>query len=253
MSETWRVNQSINKIFQNWKFHDLEQELKEWEHFIWLHFLKNWPICDQIRDNFWVFDKYFHNQSPPHPMNVYYGSPLHPCWEILNVNCSGIESGRSTVDSLVVTLVRVIRTLLLLGTKWDSGLTVCVPPVKFKHKPCWIFITMVLLDTSKDNLGNGLHYLRDSKILHKDNSFFLTLTLKSCLRFQHWTSLTVILRLVLILWCINRATCSLEKFLPLPVEKSSLYYPGNTEVDRRGLFRRVSSRCHQPSFGQSKC
>ena len=73
----------------------------------------------QIRDNFWVFDKYFHNQSPLNPMNVY-GSPLHPCGEILNVNCSGIESGTRTVHACVLAarFVYLVLDDSHIGTKW---------------------------------------------------------------------------------------------------------------------------------------
>ena len=114
----------------------LEQELKEREHFIWLNFLKNWLICVQIWDNFWVFDKYFRNQSPPHPMNVH-GSPLHPCQEILNVDCSGIGSGTRTVHCwlLAVMFVYLVLDESHIDIKWKTWPH--VPTRYFKHKPCW--------------------------------------------------------------------------------------------------------------------
>ena len=86
-----------------------------------LNIIKYVSIYIRIRVHFWVFDKYFHNQSPLNPMNVY-GSPLHPCGEILNVNCSGIESGRHTVHSCV--LAAMFGYLVLddshIGTKWKE-------------------------------------------------------------------------------------------------------------------------------------
>ena len=73
-----------------------KQELNEREHLVYFNFLKNWGICVYIVINFWSFDKYFTNYSPPHPTNVS-GSPLHPCWKILNVNRSTFEFYTTTV------------------------------------------------------------------------------------------------------------------------------------------------------------